>query len=75
MNNVRKKSCTNTTDEQKKLLIEFMSSHDKLVSCKFTDSFKYTDAKVLWIKVADILNSCNGANKTWKEWRKVSKRV
>lgn len=69
-----KKRSANVTEEQKTLLLEFMEKNPRLISGKFSADFTYKDATILWEKLTHILNSCNGVNKEWKSWRKVSVR-
>lgn len=59
----------NVTEEQKTLL-QFMEKHPCLMSSKTAD-FTYKDATILWQKLTNILNICNGVSKDWKSWRKV----
>lgn len=68
---LRKRSA-NVTEEQKTLLLQFMEENPRLMCGKFAADFTYKDATILWEKLTDILNSCNGVNKDWKSWRKVS---
>ncbi|XP_060804816.1 uncharacterized protein LOC106141941 [Amyelois transitella] len=62
------------TPQQKKKLIELVTRHPKLISCKVSEGFKYKDSQVLWRRIAEELNSFrgtgNGARKTWRQWRK-----
>lgn len=72
MNSLQRKRCANITSEQRTLLLEFMQKHPELLKEKLTSSFTLKDSVSLWLKITDILNSVNGANKDWKGWRKVS---
>lgn len=66
-----RKRSANVTEEQKTLLLQFMEKNPYLMSGKFAADFTYKDASILWQKLTDILNSCNGVSKDWKSWRKV----
>lgn len=66
-----RKRGANVTEEQKTLLLQFMEKHPCLMSGKFSADFTYKDATILWQKLTNILNSCNGVSKDWKSWRKV----
>lgn len=66
-----KRRGANVTEEQK-ILLQFMEDNQRLISCTFSADFTYKDATILWQKLTDILNSCNGVSKDWKSWRKVS---
>ncbi|XP_044760896.1 uncharacterized protein LOC123318351 [Coccinella septempunctata] len=56
--------------EQKKLLLDYMKKHPDLLSAKFSKKFTMKDARKLWVEISNILNTCDGANKDWKSWRK-----
>lgn len=74
MDNLEKrKRAANITNEQRTLLIEYMTKHPKLTKEKFSSSFSLKDSIHLWNEISDILNSVNGARKDWKGWRKVKK--
>ncbi|XP_018357459.1 PREDICTED: uncharacterized protein LOC108757385 [Trachymyrmex cornetzi] len=66
----KKKRSANVTEEQKTLLLQYMEKNPRFLSDKFSVDFTYKDATILWQKIADILNSCNGISKDWKSWRK-----
>lgn len=66
--------CGNTSSEQKKILLEFVKKNPSLVSGKFSNNFTQKDGQILWQDISKILNSCPGANKDWKSWRKVIKK-
>lgn len=68
----RKKRSVNITNEQRTLLIEFMNKHPELLRGKLTSTFTLKHSVCLWNEITEILNAVNGANKSWKEWRKVS---
>jgi len=68
---VRKRSA-NVTEKQKILLLHFMKDNPHLMCSKFAAYFTYKDATILWKTLTNILNSCNGVNKNWKSWHKVS---
>nr|XP_012235043.1 PREDICTED: uncharacterized protein LOC105679549 isoform X1 [Linepithema humile] len=65
-----RKRSANVTEEQKTLLLQFMEENPRLISGKFFADFTYKDATILWQKITNILNSCNGVSKDWKSWRK-----
>lgn len=67
----KRKRAANITNEQRTLLIEYMTKHPKLTKGKFSSSFTLKDSIHLWNEISDILNSVNGAKKDWKGWRKV----
>ncbi|KAK5650436.1 hypothetical protein RI129_001465 [Pyrocoelia pectoralis] len=56
--------------EQKRLLIEFIKKHEKLASGKFSNDFTYKQSQLLWQEISNLLNSCGGAEKDWKAWRR-----
>lgn len=58
-----RKRSANVTEEQKTLLVQFVEENQRLISDKFSADFTYKDATILWQKVTDILNSCNGVSK------------
>lgn len=68
----KKKRGGNISEEQRTLLTEYMKTHPDLVSGKFSKTFTVDRAKNLWKSISEILNACNGANKDWTSWRKVS---
>ncbi|CAG9833175.1 unnamed protein product [Diabrotica balteata] len=68
---VKPRRTTNASDEQKRLLLEFIKKNPLLLSGKFSNSFSQKDAQNQWNQIANVLNSCgDGANKDWKAWRK-----
>ncbi|XP_072944894.1 uncharacterized protein [Epargyreus clarus] len=68
---VRKRQrCVYVTARQKKKLIELMTKHPELISCKVTQDFNYKDSQKLWQNIANECNSIQGARKTWRQWRK-----
>lgn len=60
------------TMEQKNIMADFIEGHSQMIRGKFSSTFTADDSRKLWIRLAAILNSCNGPNKEWKEWRRVS---
>jgi len=60
------------TQEQKELLIELLSNETELLSGKFSASFTVKDAQHRWNTIATKLHEMPGAQKTWKQWRKVN---
>ncbi|XP_075980153.1 uncharacterized protein LOC142979224 [Anticarsia gemmatalis] len=58
------------TARQKKKLLEFITKHPELISCKVTQDFNYRDSQKLWVSIANECNSIPGARKTWRQWRK-----
>lgn len=56
---------------QKKKLLEFITKHPELITCKVTQDFSYRDSQKLWMAIANECNSIPGARKTWRQWRKV----
>uniref|UniRef100_A0A6P7GML2 Regulatory protein zeste n=1 Tax=Diabrotica virgifera virgifera TaxID=50390 RepID=A0A6P7GML2_DIAVI len=68
---VKPRRTTNASDEQKRLLMEFIKKNPILLIAKFSNSFTQKDAQSQWNQIANVLNSCgDGANKDWKPWRK-----
>jgi ABC-type bacteriocin/lantibiotic exporter with double-glycine peptidase domain len=68
-----KRGC-NINKRQKELLVEFLQNHSDLLKGKFTSTFTHRKAKQLWEEIAYQLNEIpNGANKSWDQWRKVSR--
>ncbi|XP_018363951.1 PREDICTED: myb-related transcription factor, partner of profilin-like isoform X1 [Trachymyrmex cornetzi] len=65
-----KKRCTYINDEQKNVLIEFMTKHPELQSGKFSATFTYKNAQKLWEEVTAQLHQIPGAVKEWNKWRK-----
>lgn len=61
----------NISEEQKKILVEWVTNHPQLNTKKFSSNFTLKDSQNLWEEVSIKLNSCVGATKTWKLWRKV----
>ncbi|XP_046398137.1 PH domain-containing protein DDB_G0287875-like [Ischnura elegans] len=57
-------------EEQKNILLEFVEGNDNIAKAKFTSKFGAKDAADAWREVTVKLNSCGGAVKQWKEWRK-----
>ncbi|CAG9831579.1 unnamed protein product [Diabrotica balteata] len=71
MQTIKVKRSTNASDEQKKLLLEFMKKNPNLLAAKFSNTFSQNDAQNKWQGIANVLNSCgDGANKNWRAWRK-----
>jgi len=68
---MKKNRKPNTTDRQKKLLVDFMVLHPELVSGKNTSKSTVKQRQKLWESLAEALNSEVGPNKSWSEWRKV----
>lgn len=66
----KRQRCVYVTARQKKKLIELMSNHPELISCKVTQDFNYKDSQKLWQNIANECNSMPGARKTWRQWRK-----
>ncbi|KMQ83450.1 hypothetical protein RF55_20013 [Lasius niger] len=62
----KRKRAANITNEQRTLLIEYMTKHPKLTKGKISSSFTLKDFIHLWNEISDILNSVNGAKKDWK---------
>lgn len=62
----------NISEEQKKILVEWVVKHPQLNTKKFSANFTLKDSQRLWEEVTIILNSCVGATKTWQLWRKVN---
>lgn len=60
------------TAKQKKKLIELITEHPELISCKVTQDFSYRDSQRLWQNIANECNSIPGAKKNWRQWKKVS---
>lgn len=60
------------TGEQKRELLEFMENHPELRSGKFSQQFTFKKAQKLWLELSEKLNAYPGAQKEWKQWRKVS---
>ncbi|XP_049876423.1 uncharacterized protein LOC126374020 [Pectinophora gossypiella] len=56
--------------KQKKKLLEYITKHPELISCKVTQDFTYQDSQNLWQSIADECNKLPGATKTWKQWKK-----
>ncbi|XP_016656236.1 uncharacterized protein LOC107882427 [Acyrthosiphon pisum] len=67
---MKKNRKPNTTDRQKKLLVDFMVLHPELVSGKNTSKSTVKQRQKLWESLAEALNSEVGPNKSWSEWRK-----
>lgn len=63
------------TPEQKKTLLEFLEEHSELVKHKQTNQFTNADTARLWREVTVKLNAIPGAQKSWKEWRKVCVKI
>lgn len=59
------------SENQKKTLINIMEGEHDLRKGKFNPSFTFKDAQKKWVEIADFLNSIPGAEKDWKEWRRV----
>ncbi|XP_053610992.1 uncharacterized protein LOC128675547 [Plodia interpunctella] len=62
------------TPRQKKKLIELVSQHPEVISCKVTPGFTYKDSQLIWKKIAAECNALlgpgAGAQKSWRQWRK-----
>lgn len=57
---------------QKEMLVEYMEKNTQLQSGAFNQNFTFKKAHMLWEEITEILNSiAGGANKDWKQWRKV----
>ncbi|CAI6376937.1 unnamed protein product [Macrosiphum euphorbiae] len=67
---MKKNRKPNTTERQKKLLVDFMVLHSELVSGKNTSKSTVKQRQKLWESLAEALNSEVGPNKSWSEWRK-----
>lgn len=65
----------NASTEQKRIMLEFIKKNSKLTSGKFSNDFTQKDAQRMWQELTNLLNSCPGANKDWKAWRKVIKYI
>lgn len=63
---------TYVSSEQKQLLIELIETNPNLVKQKFTNNFTHKDLLKAWEDVSVSLNSCAGAKKDGKEWKKVN---
>ncbi|CAH0563094.1 unnamed protein product [Brassicogethes aeneus] len=60
---------------QKDMLIEFMACNPQLESGKFTSQFTFKKAQQLCEKISGQVNAvARGANKDWRQWRKVLKQ-
>ncbi|XP_045500595.1 myb/SANT-like DNA-binding domain-containing protein 3 [Colias croceus] len=70
MEDRKRQRCIYVTAKQKKKLIELMTKHPELISCKVTQDFNYKDSQKLWQNIANECNSIQGARKTWRQWRK-----
>ena len=51
------------TFAQKEILVDFLECNPKLNTGKFDNTYSFKDAKVLWQKLANKLNSVPGACK------------
>lgn len=71
MEDRKRQRCVYVTARQKKKLLELMTKHPELISCKVTQDFNYKDSQKLWQNIASECNSIPGARKTWRQWRKV----
>lgn len=60
------------TAGQKIRLAQLLEADEELRSGKFTAAFTKKMSSERWDRIAQQLNSYNGANKTGKEWRTVS---
>lgn len=60
------------TTEQKELLLAMIEKNPKMITTNFSDSFTKQDMLKLWDDAAVMLNSCEGTQKTAREWKKVS---
>ncbi|CAG4956223.1 unnamed protein product [Parnassius apollo] len=70
MDRKERQRCIYVSARQKKKLIELMTEHPELISCKVTNDFNYKDSQKLWQNIANECNSIPGAKKTWRQWRK-----
>jgi len=69
---MEKKRNPNVSTEQKREIIEFMDNHPQLRSGKFSNEFTFKKSQALWEELTARLNCiANGANKEWRQWRKV----
>jgi len=69
---MKKNRKPNTTDKQKKLLVDFMILHPELVAGKNTSKSTVKQRQKLWESLAEELKYAEvGPNKSWSEWRKV----
>lgn len=59
------------SEEQKKVLLDYINDHPKLKSGKFSPDFTYKDAQELWENFTIEVHKIPGATKTWQKWRKV----
>lgn len=59
-------------EDQKKMLVEFLTQHEELRSGRFTATFSRQTAHNLWQQISHNLNMVQGgARKDWQKWRKV----
>lgn len=58
--------------DQKKEMVDFLEAHPELKSGKFTSNFTFKQGQALWAQLSLKLNALPGAQKEWKQWRKVS---
>lgn len=70
--NEKTKRSSPISEEQKKLMVEFLKNHKELTSGKFSQQFSKQESIKLWEELTIILNSIPGPKKTYKDWRKVS---
>ncbi|CAK1587201.1 unnamed protein product [Parnassius mnemosyne] len=70
MDRKERQRCIYVSARQKQKLIELMTEHPELISCKVTNDFNYKDSQKLWQNIANECNSIPGAKKTWRQWRK-----
>lgn len=63
------------SSQQKNKLIEIVTNDQNLISGKFSACFTYKDSQKKWEAITNILNAFPGANKTWKQWRKVGTNI
>jgi hypothetical protein len=59
------------SEEQKKMLIDYLDAHPDLKTGKFSSKFTHQDSMKLWQDIGVHLNSIPGSRKDWKDWRKV----
>ncbi|KPJ18616.1 hypothetical protein RR48_10560 [Papilio machaon] len=62
--------CVYISANQKKKLIELITKHPELISCKLNQNFNYKDSQNIWRSIANECNAIPGAKKTWTQWRK-----
>ncbi|KPI99810.1 PREDICTED: uncharacterized protein LOC106126805 [Papilio xuthus] len=65
-----RRRCVYVSASQKKKLIELITKHPELISCKVNQNFNYKDSQNIWRSIANECNAIPGAKKTWMQWRK-----